>query len=83
MKLTDRKLTKIFFSSEIRIGPDNPKLETGTSQSVTNWPSSTPNKRDQEHQPRVRFNITGQRANTPESEHVSQNVGHGAGGVSR
>ena len=46
MKLTDRKLTKIFFSSEIRIGPDNPKLETGTSQFVTSWPPSTPNKPD-------------------------------------
>ena len=46
MKLTDRKLTKVFFSSEIHIGPDNPKLETGTSQFVTSWPPSTPNKPD-------------------------------------
>ena len=46
MKLTDRKLTKVFFSSEIRIGPDNPKLETGTCQSVTSWPPSTPNRQD-------------------------------------
>ena len=46
MKLTDRKLTKVFFSSEIRIGPDNPKPETGTSQFVTSWPPSTPNKQD-------------------------------------
>ena len=46
MKLTDRKLTKVFFSSEIRIGPDNPKPETGTSQLVTSWPTSTPNKQN-------------------------------------
>ena len=46
MKLIDRKLTKVFFSSEIRIGPDNPKPETGTSQFVTSWPPSTPNKQD-------------------------------------
>ena len=41
MKLTDRKLTKIFFSSEIHIKPDNPKLETGTNQIITSRPSST------------------------------------------
>ena len=53
MKLTDRKLTKVFFSSEIRIGPDNPKPETGTSQFVTSWPPSTPNKaRPRYHQAR-------------------------------
>ena len=46
MKLMDQKLTKIFFSSEIRIGPDNPKLETGTCQSVTSWLPSTPNRQD-------------------------------------
>ena len=46
MKLTDRKLTKVFFSSEIHIGPDNPRWETGTSQFVTSWPPSTPNKPD-------------------------------------
>ena len=64
MKLTDRKLTKVFFSSEIHIGPDNPKLETGTSQFVTSWPPSTPNKQNHQARSWGRLQMIGIRTRT-------------------